>query len=225
MNESILIVDDEPEIRHFIKDFLLNEGFDVTEAENGQIALNVLDQKNIDLVIVDIMMPTMDGYELCEEIRRYYDIPVLMVTAKDQLQDKTKGFLAGTDDYVTKPFEPKELHFRIKALLRRFQKDKLEQLTVGHMVINRKSYEVEINGAILMLPLKEFELLAFLASQPSRTYSRDQLIEHVWGIDFEGDERTVDVHIKRLRERFKNKSTGIKINTVRSVGYKLEVLS
>lgn len=225
MNEKILLVDDDQTIRTFIKKDLTEHHYEVLEAGDGVEALEVLAQQSIDLAIVDVMMPNMDGYELCEEVRSFYDIPVLMVTAKSELQDKTKGFLAGTDDYVTKPFEPKELLFRIRALLRRYQKEQQEAIQVGNVIIDTLSYEIRLHQSVLMMPLKEFELLHYLAAHPNRTFTREQMIERVWGIDFDGDERTVDVHIKRLRSRFKEKNTGFTIQTVRSVGYKLEVHS
>ncbi|MYL61590.1 response regulator, partial [Virgibacillus halodenitrificans] len=169
------------------------------------------------------MMPNMDGYELCKEIRDYYDIPVMMLTAKGEITDKEKAFLAGTDDYIVKPFEPKEVLYRIKALLRRFQMVNEEVIHLGNTVINRRSYEVTYHNKNLILPLKEFELLAQLASYPNRIFSREQLIELVWGSDYEGNDRTVDVHIKRLRERFAEEEQDFSIQTVRGLGYKLEM--
>lgn len=168
-------------------------------------------------------MPHKDGFQLCEEIRKYYDIPIILLTAKDQLVDKEKGYSVGTDDYLTKPFEPKELLFRIKALLRRYQMVNVEKIVINEITINRKSFEVNCHGKVFMLPLKEFELLSQLASYPERTFSREELIQFIWGADFEGDDRTVDVHIKRLRERFSDYKDDFQIKTVRSVGYKLEV--
>lgn len=219
---TILIVDDDQNIRNLVSNYLKKEGFTVFEAENGQEALHVLENKPCDMAIVDIMMPIVDGYELTKDIREFYDIPVILLTAKDQLQDKEKGFLSGTDDYLVKPFEPKELLFRIKALFRRYEKNTDDIITLGSTVINKRNYEVKIGVQAVLLPLKEFELLFFLASQPEQVFSREQLIEKVWGFDYEGDERTVDVHIKRLRERFSKITDDFRIKTVRGVGYALE---
>ncbi|WP_108671023.1 response regulator transcription factor [Peribacillus acanthi] len=220
---SILIVDDDSNIRELVKHHLQLEGYMVVEAIDGEQASFILGQKQIHLAIVDVMMPNKDGYQLCQEIRKHYDFPVILLTAKDQLVDKEKGFSVGTDDYLTKPFEPKELIFRIKALLRRYQIVSSEKIKLNGTVIDRKSYEVLCNGNLLMLPMKEFELLSQLGSFPNRIFSREELINLIWGSDYEGDDRTVDVHIKRLRERFLNKTDDFSIKTVRGVGYKLEV--
>ncbi|MNN05671.1 Heme response regulator HssR [compost metagenome] len=219
----ILIADDDEHIRKLLSHYLRAEGYNVIEASDGIEASECLSTRGINFAIVDVMMPGKDGFQLCEEIRQFYDFPVILLTAKDQLADKEKGYLVGTDDYVTKPFEPKELLFRIKALLRRFQLVNAESITLGGTVINRKSYEVSCNGGQIMLPMKEFELLFQLASYPNRIFSREELIEQIWGFDFDGDERTVDVHIKRLRARFSGSCDDFMITTVRGVGYKLEV--
>lgn len=168
-------------------------------------------------------MPFLDGYTLTKEIRNQYNIPVILLTAKNQIEDKEQGFQAGTDDYLVKPFEPKELIFRIKALLRRYGNQSDEVIfRIGSTMINKKNYEVKIEDRTILLPLKEFELLYFLMSKPMQVFSRDQLIEHIWGLDYEGDERTVDVHIKRLRERFSKLTNDFRIKTVRGIGYSLE---
>jgi len=220
---TILTVDDDTHIRELLKLYLQKEGYRVVEAADGEAAIKILEKEQVHLAIVDIMMPHMDGYELCEELRDFYDIPVIMLTAKNELQDKEKAYVAGTDDYVIKPFEPKEIVFRVKALLRRFNMINQEVIHLGNIVINRKSYEIESQGRTMILPLKEFELLAQLASYPDRTFSREQLIELVWGHDFTGNDRTVDVHIKRLRERFPESESQFSIRTVRGLGYKMEV--
>lgn len=219
---TILTVDDDAHIRELLSLYIQKEGYHSIEAEDGEEALHILKQERVHLAIVDIMMPNIDGYELCEKIREKYDIPVIMLTAKSELADKEKAYLAGTDDYVVKPFEPKEIIFRIKALLRRFHMISEETIDIGHTVIDRKSYAVQSKGQTVILPLKEFELLAQLASHPERIFTREQLIELIWGSDFTGSDRTVDVHIKRLRERFKDQSD-FTIQTVRGVGYKLEI--
>lgn len=218
---TVLIVDDDPHIRELLRFYLRREGYQALEAEDGKKALVVLEKEQIHLAIVDIMMPNMDGYELCKEIRAFYDIPVMMLTAKGEIIDKEKAFLAGTDDYVVKPFEPEEVLFRMKALLRRFHMINQEEIRLGQTVIDRKSYEIYTRGKVIILPLKEFELFAQLASFPNRIFTREQLIELVWGNDFTGNDRTVDVHIKRLRERFSKDD--FTIQTVRGLGYKIEV--
>jgi len=220
---SILIVDDDPHIRELLRLYLRKEGYQLLEAKDGQEALDVLEVKSVQLAIVDIMMPHIDGYELCAKIRKYYDLPVLMLTAKGEISDKEKAYTVGTDDYVVKPFEPKEVLFRVRALLRRYQMVNQEEIQIGKTMIDRKSYTVFTGGKTMILPLKEFELLAQLASFPHRIFTREQLIELVWGSDFEGNDRTVDVHIKRLRERFSQSQDDFIIQTVRGLGYKMEV--
>ncbi|MFC0302081.1 response regulator transcription factor [Virgibacillus soli] len=219
---NVLVADDDPHIRELLRFYLQKEGYHIIEAENGQKALELLQTERIQLALIDIMMPHVDGYVLCQEIRTMYDIPVMMITAKGEITDKEKAYFLGTDDYIVKPFEPKEVLFRIKALLRRFNMINEEILQIGFIVINRKSYEVEAEGKTMILPLKEFELLAQLANYPGRLFTREQLIDLVWGHDFTGNDRTVDVHIKRLRQRFDEKIHGFVIQTVRGMGYKLE---
>lgn len=218
----LLVADDDPHIRELLRHTLQAEGYLVSEAADGNEASELLAKQQVHLAVVDVMMPNKDGYQLCEEIRSDYDFPVILLTAKDQLSDKEKGYLVGTDDYVTKPFEPKELLFRIKALLRRYHMASNEKIVLHQTVIDRRSYEVHSKGKTLLLPMKEFELLAQLASFPKRVFSREELIQMVWGTDFEGDDRTVDVHIKRLRERFASSTDDFQIYTVRGIGYKLE---
>lgn len=220
---TILTVDDDPHIRELLHLYLRREGYESIEAADGKEALRILEVEKVQLAIVDIMMPNMDGYELCKEIRSDYDIPIIMLTAKGEIGDKEKAYIAGTDDYVVKPFEPKEIMFRIKALLRRFHMINESSIHIGETVIDRKSYEVKSQGKTMILPLKEFELLAQLASFPNRIFTREQLIELVWGNDFTGIDRTIDVHIKRLRERFIGSQEDFTIQTVRGLGYKIEV--
>jgi DNA-binding response OmpR family regulator len=180
--------------------------------------------ENPDLAIVDLMMPNMDGFELCRKLRRYYEnLPVLMLTAKSELSSKVKGFELGADDYLTKPFEGDELIMRVRALLRRYKIETSQVIQIGSIVIDRNSRSVTVNGAREDIPMKEFDLLFKLAGFPGRTFPRDQLIEDVLGFDFEGNERTLDVHIGRLRERFPEEDVCFKITTVRGLGYRLEV--
>ncbi|NOU67617.1 response regulator [Paenibacillus sp. LMG 31461] len=223
MKTHILVADDDAHIRELMRFLFSKEGYAVFEASDGEQASRLLETEQIHLAVVDVMMPLRDGLELCAEIREHYDIPILLVTAKGEIEDKERGFASGTDDYVVKPFEPKELLFRTRALLRRYQLVSSEMITLGQTVINRKSYEVTIAGETLLLPLKEFQLLAQLASHPGRIFTREQLIQMLWGTDYEGDSRTIDVHIKRLRERFYEKTSDFMITTVRGLGYKLEV--
>lgn len=220
---KILIVDDDPHIRELARLFLQNEGFEIVEAADGVEALAKLETTKVDMVILDVMMPNMDGWELCRQLREVYDFPLLMLTAKGETRDKLQGFQFGTDDYLVKPFEPLELVVRVKALLKRYRVATSQMIQVGELSMNRKSYEVTVHGKKLTLPLKEFELLFKLASYPGKTLSRDQLIEDIWGYDFEGNERTLDVHINRLRERFPEESHSFHIRTIRGLGYRLEV--
>ncbi len=220
---NILIVDDDINILKLLDVHLSEAGYQVFEAQDGIKALSILSNIKCDLAVVDVMMPYMDGYALTKEIRNKHDIPIILLTAKNQIEDKEQGFQSGTDDYLVKPFEPKELLFRIKALLRRYDIQPDGSIVrVGDTIINKKSYEVQIGSRTILLPLKEFELLYFLISSPRQVFSRDHLIEHIWGLDYEGDERTVDVHIKRLRERFSKLTEDFQIKTVRGIGYLLE---
>lgn len=221
---KILVVDDDLHILELVSIHVKQAGYSVYQAVNGEEALRLAGEVWPDLAVVDVMMPGMDGYELTKRLREEMDIPVLLLTAKGELEDKERGFLAGSDDYVVKPFEPKELLFRIHAILRRYDKTVDHVLQAGPLVINRHSYEVQCGKKSLLLPLKEFELLSVLASRLNQVFSRDILIERVWGFDYEGDEQTLSVHIKRLRDKLEKLSDGVKIVTVRGVGYKLEAV-
>lgn len=222
---KILVADDDPNILKFITINLTDAGYDVIGATDGRDALRKLQNEVCQLAVVDIMMPYMDGLSLIKEMRKTLDIPIIILTAKGQIDDKEKGFEAGTDDYLVKPFEAKELLFRIEALLRRYNIDTDKQvIQVGDVHIDIDRYVVTVNKKTLKLPLKEFELLQALATHPDQVFTREQLIDSIWGIDFEGDNRTVDVHIKRLRTRFNNLTDAIKFTTVRGVGYTLETV-
>ncbi|GFZ78308.1 DNA-binding response regulator [Paenibacillus marchantiophytorum] len=223
MKTHILVVDDDAHIRELLRFLFSKEGYTVFEASDGVQASAILEVEQVHLAVVDVMMPLKDGLDLCSDIRSTYDIPVMLLTAKGELEDKEKGFQSGTDDYMVKPFEPKELLFRARALLRRYQLVSSEIISLNRTIINRKSYEVTVGDETLLLPLKEFQLLAQLASHPGRIFTREQLIQMLWGTDYEGDNRTIDVHIKRLRERFYDISHDFVITTVRGLGYKLEV--
>ena len=220
---NVLVVDDDQNIRELVSLFLRRAGFEVHEAADGREALTALETIHADMAILDIMMPNLDGWDLCRELRKYYDLPVLMLTAKGETAQKIKGFELGTDDYMVKPFEPLELVVRVKALLKRYRIATSQTVRVGELLLDRKTFEVVDGEERLTLPLKEFELLFVLASYPNRTFSRDHLIEQVWGYDYAGDERTVDVHIMRLRERFPDDRHSFRIRTIRGLGYRLEV--
>lgn len=203
--------------------FLRAEGLDeIYGASDGLEALQILEGNNIDLAIIDVMMPNLDGWELCRKIRQAYDFPILMLTAKGETSQIVKGFELGSDDYLVKPFEPVVLIARVKALLKRYQISAAQSVTIGRLRMNRKTYEVSSEYGEITLPLKEFELLFKLASYPGQTLTRDRLIEEIWGYDFEGNERTLDVHINRLRERFNQDNYGFVIRTIRGLGYRLE---
>jgi two-component system, OmpR family, response regulator len=219
----ILLVDDDPHIRELARVFLRKEGFEITEAADGLEALEKLTSVKVDLIVLDIMMPNMDGWELCRRLKEIDDFPILMLTAKGETAQKLKGFQLGADDYLVKPFEPLELVARVKALLKRYRVAISQTVEAGELYMDRKTYQVKVNGVSCTLPLKEFELLFKLASSPGRTFSRDQLIEEIWGYDFDGNERTLDVHINRLRERFPEDSHSFRITTIRGLGYRLEV--
>ena len=218
-SSKILIVDDEKNIVELIRLYLEKEGFTVLCAYDGSEALTVFKENTPDIVILDIMLPGTDGWQVCKEIRKSSDIPIIMLTAKSDTFDKVLGLELGADDYMTKPFEAKELLARVKAVLRRFDKE----VNYKNLSINIENYELRINGALVEAPPKEIELLYFLASNPNRVYTREQLLEEVWGFDYFGDSRTVDVHIKRLREKLEPAYADWQLKTVWGVGYKFEV--
>ncbi|GAB2676825.1 response regulator transcription factor [Paenibacillus thermoaerophilus] len=221
----LLVVDDDPNIRRLMKVCLQEENYAVAEAANGREALDLCLSSPPDLIVLDVMLPEMDGWAFCREAKRIADIPIIMVTARGEMDDKLRGFGAGADDYLVKPFDPRELVVRVKALLRRFRIEHAQTVQVGDVSIDRRAYEVQIGDIAFLLPPKEFELLFKLASYPNRIFTRSQLIEQIWGIDYDGDERTVDVHIKRLRERLEGLSERVAIQTVRGLGYRLEVIA
>lgn len=223
---KIMVVDDDPNICELVSTLLKNQGLDVCEAIDGRDALQKAADENPDLAIVDIMMPNMDGFELCRRLRQQYEnLPVLMLTAKGELTSKVKGFGFGADDYLTKPFEYDELIVRVRALLRRYKIEASNVIQIGNVTIDKTCYRITTNGEREDIPMKEFELLFKLAGFPGRTFSRNQLIEDIWGYDFEGNERTLDVHINRLRDRFPEAQSGFKITTIRGLGYRLEAAS
>lgn len=219
----ILAVDDDLNMLHYVASELRLTGYQVIEATSGEQALDLLNIKSVDIAIVDVMMPGIDGFELTKTLRSSFGIPVILLTARHHIEDKEKGFLAGSDDYLVKPFDAKELLFRIKAVLRRYDQTADSELRVGSLTIDFKSYELRSPKGKLILPLKEFEILSILLSRKEQVVTRETIIERVWGIDFSGDERTITVHIKRIRERLERFAPDLKIVTVRGVGYRIEV--
>ncbi len=200
------------------------EGFETKEAYDGKKALEEFSQFSPNLVILDLMLPEMDGNTVCSELRKISQVPVIMLTAKGETFDKVLGLALGADDYIVKPFDPKELIARVKAVLRRYEKNDVlsaNQIVFPNLTINQSTYNVKYHNQTLELPPKEFELLYFLASNKNKVFTREQLLDHVWGYDFVGDTRTVDVHIKRLREKI-NRDDAFGIKTVWGVGYKFE---
>lgn len=222
---KILLVDDDSHVRELAGLFLRRDGFVVLEAVDGVEALSKIDSVKVDLAVIDVMMPNIDGWELCEELKSTFDIPVLMLTAKGETSQKPRGFQLGTDDYLVKPFEPLEPVARVKALLKRYRIESSQTIQVSELTMDRKTYQVEGGDESLALPLKEFELLFKLASDSGRTFSREQLIEDILGYDFHGNNRTLDVHISRLRERFSEEKYSFKITTIRGLRYRLEMKS
>lgn len=225
-NNKVLIVDDDKNIVNLIKLNFDKEGFETTTAYNGREALDRFRTENPSLVILDVMMPEMDGLEACKEIRKTSSVPIIMLTAKGETFDKVLGLELGADDYMVKPFEPKELTARAKAVLRRSDPKETsanKELQYTNLSINISNYEIKLAGKIVEFPPKELELLYFLASNPNRVFTREQLLEKVWGFDYYGDSRTVDVHIKRLREKLENVEGNWQLKTVWGVGYKFEV--
>lgn len=221
---SIMVVDDDFNICELIRLILKKEDFKVIVANDGISALEKLEIDKINLIILDIMMPNMDGWEFCKEVRKFSNIPIIMLTAKSEINQKVKGFDIGADDYLTKPFEPEELVARVKALLKRCNISISKSVEIGKVTIDQNQYMVKTASEDITLPRKEFELLFMLEGAPGKTFLRDRLIEDIWGYDFEGNERTLDVHIGRIRDRFPQELYGFKITTIRGVGYRLEVV-
>ena len=219
MNKSILIVDDELRIRKLIADFLMREGYNILEAENGRCALDILAKEQVHLVILDVMMPERGGWTVCREIRKTSNIPVIMLTAKDEEADQLFAFEIGADEYVTKPFSPKVLTARVNALFRRIEKNKFA--IYGGLEINETARQVSIDNHSIDLSPKEYDLLTYLAENSGKALSRQQILNQVWNYDYFGDLRTVDTHINRLRIKLEDKST--LVQTIRGYGYRFEV--
>ncbi len=224
--QKIMIVDDDPNILQLINLYLTREGFDVVQAQRGDEALKLFKSAPPNLILLDVMLPGIDGWQVCREVRKVSNIPIIMLTAKDETFDKVLGLELGADDYIVKPFDTKELVARIKAVLRRFQTTDApeKELSFPGLTLNISQYTVTFLGRPIEMPPKELELLYFLASHPGAVFTREQLLEQVWGYDFFGDSRTVDVHVKRLRDKLsKGEEMGWSIKTVWGVGYKFEV--
>jgi len=222
---KVLIIDDDKNICQLLNLYFTKEGFDVTIANSGQEGVSYFAKEAPDIVILDIMLPGKDGWDVCREIRKMSDIPIIMLTAKGETFDKVLGLELGADDYVVKPFDPKELIARVKAVLRRYnqESDNSNIIVYPNLIIDKDTMIVKYHKKELELPPKEFELLYFLASHPNKVYTREQLLEQVWGFDYYGDSRTVDVHVNRLREKIGGENEPLKISTVWGVGYKFEV--
>jgi DNA-binding response OmpR family regulator len=224
--KKILVVEDDSNITELLRLYLEKEGFSVYTAENGGKAITEFERVKPDLVLLDIMLPVMDGWAVCREIRSMSNVPIIMLTAKDDSYDKISGLEMGADDYVVKPFDVKELIARIHAVMRRYQADTHQaerKLVFDKLVIDMDAFELIVDGEKVDTPPKEMELLFHLASSPNRVYTRNQLLDEVWGFDYFGDSRTVDVHIKRLREKLENVSEKWSLKTVWGVGYKFEL--
>ena len=228
MAASVLIVEDDLHIAELLQMYLEKEGYTVTVAHDGGAGLNRFRSVRPDLVLLDVMMPVMDGWEVCRAIRSESHTPVIMLTAKSQTDDKVNGLKLGADDYITKPFEMKEVLARIEAVLRRSDSGSVRKntrrLVFDKLCIDMDAFELTVDGRKVDTPPKEMELLFYLASSPNRVYTRNQLLDEVWGFDYFGDSRTVDVHVKRLREKLEGVSEQWSVKTVWGVGYKFEVL-
>ena len=226
MDIKLLVVDDDPNICEMLRIYFENEGYRVKTAPDGIDALNAFKVFEPDLVLLDIMMPKKDGWQVCREIREISSKPVIMVTAKNEVFDKVLGLELGADDFIVKPFEMKEISARIKAVLRRYNAHSKnadeEVVKFEHIEISLQKYELKLNGKAVDIPPKELELLYFLASNCNRVFTRDQLLDKVWGFDYLGDSRTVDVHVKRLREKLEGVSEKWALKTVWGVGYKFD---
>ena len=225
-NAKILIADDDRNICELLRIYLEKEGFAVVLAGNGEEALLKFDEEDPDILLLDVMMPKLDGWQVCRELRKKSECPIIMITAKGETFDKVLGLELGADDYVVKPFEPKEIVARVKAVLRRTGKASAEndkkEVNYDKLTVNMTKYELKVDGKVVDTPPKELELLFHLASNPNRVYTRDQLLDEVWGFEYYGDSRTVDVHIKRLREKLEGVSEKWTLKTVWGVGYNFE---
>ncbi len=226
-NEKILIVDDDKNISELLRLYLQKEGYTTVMAHDGEEGLKMFETEKPELVLLDVMMPKMDGWEVCRKIRANSNVPIIMLTAKGETFDKVLGLELGADDYVVKPFDPKEINARVKAVLRRTsqidENKNSDVIVFDNLSVDLQRYEMKVNDEIIEAPPKELELLHFLASHPNRVFTRDQLLDEVWGFEYYGDSRTIDVHVKRLREKLDDAGETWSLKTVWGVGYKFEV--
>lgn len=221
---KILVVDDEPRMRKLVKDFLTVKGFQVVEAGDGEEAIDIFfEQKDIALILLDVMMPKMDGWEVLKTIRKYSQVPILMLTARGEEQDELQGFKLGVDEYISKPFSPKILVARVEAILRRSSPGAKDVIDVGGIHIDKTAHQVEIDGKPVDLSYKEFELMIYFAENQGIALSREKILNNVWNYDYFGDARTIDTHVKKLRSKLGEKGEYIK--TIWGMGYKFEVES
>ena len=223
---KILVVDDDQNICELLRLYIEKEGFEVRIANDGRKALEIFEEQNPDLIMLDSMLPELDGWQVCREIRKKSQCPIIMLTAKGEVFDKVLGLELGADDYVVKPFETKEVVARIKAVLRRYgsnAEEQVKEVRYDKLSINLTNYELKVDGVAIDTPPKEMELIYHLASNPNRVFTRGQLLDEVWGFDYYGDSRTVDVHVKRLREKLEGVSDKWALKTVWGVGYKFEL--
>ena len=224
---KILVVDDDKNICELLRLYLEKEGYSVILSHDGEEAIVKFNALNPDMVLLDIMLPSLDGWQVCREIRKKSNVPIIMLTAKGETFDKVLGLELGADDYVVKPFDTKEVIARIKAVLRRIgqnnQAEEIKEVSYDKLVVNMTRYELKVDGKVIDTPPQELELLFHLASNPNRVYTRDQLLDEVWGFEYYGDSRTIDVHVKRLREKLEGVSDQWALKTVWGVGYKFEV--
>ncbi|MBQ1966343.1 MAG: response regulator transcription factor [Clostridia bacterium] len=223
--EKILVVDDDLNICELLRLYLTKDGYNVVVANDGQSAVSMFQEENPSLVLLDVMLPKLDGWQVCREIRKFSETPIIMLTAKGEVFDRVLGLELGADDYVVKPFDTKEIVARIKAVLRRSVSSTAEEIKEVHydkLSINLTNYELKVAGVQIDTPPKEMELIFHLAKNPNRVFTRDQLLDEVWGYDYYGDSRTVDVHVKRLREKLEGASDKWELRTVWGVGYKFE---
>ncbi len=224
---KILVVDDDKNICELLRLYLEKEGYNVILSHDGAEAVVKFNALNPDLILLDIMLPGLDGWQVCREIRKKSNVPIIMLTAKGETFDKVLGLELGADDYVVKPFDTKEIIARVKAVLRRIDQNNTpvenKEVAYDKLVVNMTRYELKVDGKVIDTPPKELELLFHLASNPNRVYTRDQLLDEVWGFEYYGDSRTIDVHVKRLREKLEGVSEQWSLKTVWGVGYKFEV--
>lgn len=222
MAKKILIVEDEENIRELLRLYLEREGYEIREAANGVEGLKLWKSENPDMLLLDVMMPMMDGWQVCRAIREESTVPIIMLTAKGETSDRVSGLEMGADDYIVKPLEMREVVARVRAVFRRFAPEDSGKISFDKLVIDKQAYDLVVDGKRIDAPPKEIELLYFLASSPNRVFTRAQLLDDVWGFDYFGDTRTVDVHIKRLREKLEGVSDKWELKTVWGVGYKFE---